>query len=124
MKYIKLYSILFEAEEIGLDLGKDVADAVKTAIEPIDKRLVQIEKDVNVIQKGSGERKEEPTNARSTTGPKQTSAATTVPKGPGTVSSQTTTGTSKENQPNINAIADRVADRVAVSVSAKLDKKD
>lgn len=118
---VLLYPILFEAEDtMSLDLGKDVADAVKTAIEPIDKRLGQIEKDVNVIQKGSGEKKQEPTKARSTTGPEQTSAATTVPKGPGTVSSQTTTGTSKENQPNINAIADRVAD----SVSAKLDKKD
>ena len=123
---VLLYPILFEAEDtISLDLGKDVADAIKTAIEPIDKRLGQIEKDVNVIQKGSGEKKQEPTKARSTTGPEQTSSATTVPKGPGTVSPSATTGTSAENQPNApQKIASDIADKVADRVSKELNKKD
>lgn len=126
---VLLYPILFEAEDtMSLDLGKDVADALKTTLGP---DITQMKKDIEVIQKGAGEKKQEPTNARSTTGPEQTSAATTKPKGPGTISPQTTTGTSKENQPNIaqeliknqeftNVIADKVADRV----SREIDKKD
>jgi len=92
MKTVKLYPILFEADDasMNVDIGKDVADAVKTALEPITKDVDQMKKDINVIQKSSGERKQEPTKSRSTTGADQTAAATTVPKGPGTIS---TTGT-------------------------------
>ena len=92
MKTIKLYQILFEADDatMNLDIGKDVADAVTKAIEPVTKDVDQMKKDINVIQKSSGERKQEPTKSRSTTGADQTAAATTVPKGPGTIS---TTGT-------------------------------
>lgn len=126
---VLLYPILFEAEDTtNLDLGKDVADALKTTLGP---DIDQMKKDIEVIQKASGERKQEPTNARSTTGPEQTSAATTKSKGPGTISPSSTTGTSEKNQPNVaqeliknqqftNAIADKVADRV----STKLNKKD
>ena len=92
MKTVKLYPILFEADDasMNVDIGKDVADAVKTALEPITKDVDQMKKDINVIQKSSGERKQKPTKSRSTTGADQTAAATTVPKGPGTIS---TTGT-------------------------------
>jgi hypothetical protein len=96
MKHTKLYPILFEADDAllsGGDIGKDVADAVKTALEPVTKDVEQMKKDINVIQKSSGERKQEPTKARSTTGPEQTSAATTIPKGPGTKSTTETSTT-------------------------------
>lgn len=90
MKTVKLYHILFEAEDtLNLDIGKDVADAVTKAIEPLSKDVEQMKKDINVIQQGTGERKQEPTKARSTTGPDQTTAATSVPKGPGTTSATT-----------------------------------
>lgn len=104
MKYTKLYPILFEADDAGgmtLDIGKDVADAVKTALEPVTKDVDQMKKDIQVIQKSSGERKEEPTKARSTTGPEQTAAATTIPKGPGTASTTGTTSTGGNGNENL-----------------------
>jgi hypothetical protein len=98
MKHTKLYPILFEADDAtSVDIGSDVADAVKTALEPVTKDVDQMKKDIQVIQKASGSRKQEPTRARSTTGPEQTAAATTVPKGPGTVA---TTGTSSAAKPS------------------------
>lgn len=91
MKTVKLYHILFEADDMmNIDIGKDVADAVTKAIEPVTKDVEQMKKDINVIQKSSGEKKQEPTKARSTTGADQTSAASTIPKGPGTATTGTT----------------------------------
>lgn len=87
MSYVKLYSILFEAEEVvNMDISKDVAAAVKTSLEPLTKDVEQVKKDIQVIQKSSGGKKEDPTNARSTTGAIQTSSATTIPKDTGTKS--------------------------------------
>jgi tartrate dehydratase alpha subunit/fumarate hydratase class I-like protein len=120
MKTVKLFQILFEADDAGmnLDIGKDVADAVTQAIEPVTKDVEQMKKDINVIQKTTGKRKEEPTNARSTTGASQSVSATTVPKGPGTVS---TTGTSKPSaqddglKKDVDVIKKQVGDLTAMA---------
>jgi hypothetical protein len=87
MDNTKLYPILFEADEtMDLDIGKDVSAAVTTALEPVTKDVEQMKKDVQVIQKTAGQRKEEPTRARSTSGATQTSSATTATKGSGIIS--------------------------------------
>jgi len=127
MKTVKLYEILFEADDttMNLDIGQDVADAVKTAIEPVDKRLGQIEKDVQVIQKTAGKHKEEPTNARSTTGTSQTSSATTVPKGPGTDSTTGTSSTSGQDdglKKDVDAIKKQVGDLTAMAKEVQKTK--
>lgn len=117
MKHTKLYPILFEADDAllsGGDIGKDVADAVKTALEPVTKDVEQMKKDINVIQKSSGERKQEPTKARSTTGPEQTAAATTIPKGPGTKSTTGTTGgTGQDNTADLRKDVDQIKTQVS-----------
>lgn len=121
MKHIKLYSILFEADDALMssgDIGKDVADAVKTALEPVTKDVDQMKKDIQVIQKTSGQRKEEPTRARSTTGPEQSAAATTVPKGPGTITA--TTGTSKDSSTD-NAGLKKDVETIKTQVSTLTD---
>lgn len=90
MDNTKLYPILFEADEtMDLDIGKDVSAAVTTALEPVTKDVEQMKKDVQVIQKTAGQRKEEPTRARSTTGATQTASATTATKGSGISSAVT-----------------------------------
>lgn len=97
---ISLYSILFEAEEsspLDIDLGKDVAKELDTSLQPVKDAMKQLSKDVLRSLHSAGERRESPTNARSTKGTTQTSAATTIPKGPGINSTQaTTTQSSKE----------------------------
>ena len=98
INHILLYNLLFEADTTD-NTAKDVADAVKTALEPITKDVDQMAKDIEVIQKASGERKQEPTNSRSTTGADQTVAATTKPKGPGSVSN---TSLANKEKPNNN----------------------
>jgi len=101
INHILLYNLLFETDTTD-NTAKDVADAVKTALEPITKdvgKIPQIAKDIEVIQKASGERKQEPTNSRSTTGADQTVAATTKPKGPGSVSN---TSPANKEKPNNN----------------------
>jgi len=115
MKHTKLYPILFEAEEAGMtvDVGKDVADAVKTALEPVTKDVDQMKKDIQVIQKASGSRKQEPTRARSTTGPEQTAAATTVPKGPGTAATTGTTSTRGGNNKNLEKDIETIKSQVS-----------
>lgn len=115
MKHTKLYPILFEAEDAGMtiDVGKDVADAVKTALEPVTKDVDQMKKDIQVIQKATGERKQEPTRARSTTGPEQTLAATTVPKGPGTASTTGTTSTGGGGNKNLEKDVETIKTQVS-----------
>lgn len=116
MKYTKLYPILFEADDAGgmtMDIGKDVADAVKTALEPVTKDVDQMKKDIQVIQKSSGERKEEPTNARSTTGATQTVSATTIPKGPGTKSTTGTTGGDKDSTETMKKDVETIKSQVS-----------
>jgi hypothetical protein len=115
MKHTKLYPILFEAEEAGMtiDVGKDVADAVKTALEPVTKDVDQMKKDIQVIQKSSGERKQAPTRSRSTTGAEETAAATTVPKGPGTASTTGTTSTGGGNNKNLEKDVETIKTQVS-----------
>lgn len=121
MKHTKLYPILFEAEEgMSLDVGKDVADAVKTALEPVTKAVTalvpvtnQMKQDIQVIQKSSGERKQAPTRSRSTTGAEETAAATTVPKGPGTASTTGTTSTGGGNNKNLEKDVETIKSQVS-----------
>jgi predicted nucleic acid-binding Zn-ribbon protein len=64
MKTIKLYSILFEQEEMKIDIGTDLAasvtDIVNKALKPVENRLEKKEKEV-------------PTTSLSTTGTKPAS---------------------------------------------------
>lgn len=79
---ISLYSILFEQEEkLSLDLDSDI----KAILEPLDKKVSQLGKDIKPFLKKSGVPQEEPTNARSTRGTTQTTNATTEPKGVGAI---------------------------------------
>lgn len=127
MKHTKLYPILFEAEDAGMtiDVGKDVADAVKTALEPVTKDVDQMKKDIQVIQKSSGERKQEPTRARSTTGPEQSAAATTVPKGPGTASPTGTTSTGERGNKNLEKDVETIKSQVSTltNMAKEVQKK-
>lgn len=127
MKHTKLYPILFEAEDAAtsLDIGKDVADAVTTALEPVTKDVDQMKKDIQVIQKSSGERKQEPTRARSTTGPNQTIAATTVPKGPGTASPTGTTSTGESGNKNLEKDVETIKSQVSTltNMAKEVQKK-
>jgi hypothetical protein len=84
-----LSKLLFEADE-DLSLVGDLTGALKTSLEPIQKKVDQMGNDIKVIQAATGEKKQDPTNARATSG-------TTKPETPvlaknsGTVTPSTTT---------------------------------
>ena len=84
-----LSSLLFLPEQIQQapedtsalsDIGKTITDT----LEPLTKQVKQIGNDVKVIQQAQGQKKQDPTNARSTSGATKP-ATTSIPKGPGTV---------------------------------------
>lgn len=81
-----LSTVLFLSEQqqedtaVLADIGKTITDT----LEPLTKQVKQIGNDVKVIQQAQGQKKQEPTNARSTSGATKP-ATTSIPKGPGTV---------------------------------------
>ena len=58
------------------DTNKDIAGALKSTIEPLQTKVDQVSKDINVIQKSQDMPKQTPTNAMSTTGATQPTATT------------------------------------------------
>lgn len=89
MKQHLLSSLLFLSEQVQpapedtsalSDIGKTITDT----LEPLTKQVKQIGNDVKVIQQAQGQKKQDPTNARSTSGATKP-ATTSIPKGPGTV---------------------------------------
>lgn len=81
-----LSTVLFLSEQqqedtaVLADIGKTITDT----LEPLTKQVKQIGNDVKVIQQAQGQKKQDPTNARSTSGATKP-ATTSIPKGPGTV---------------------------------------
>ena len=67
-----LKELLFEAEDpttsLAGDLATDLSDTLKTSLEPLQKKVDQMGNDIKVIQAATGEKKQDPTNARATTG--------------------------------------------------------
>lgn len=113
-----LSSFLFFSEQIQqapedtsvlADIGKTITDT----LEPLTKQVKQIGNDVKVIQQAQGQKKQEPTNARSTSGATKP-ATTSIPKGPGTISP----GSGRDNgQDQLSARIDDLTGKVDKIVS-------
>lgn len=97
MKQHLLSSLLFLSEQVQpapedtsalSDIGKTITDT----LEPLTKQVKQIGNDVKVIQQAQGQKKQDPTNARSTSGATKP-ATTSIPKGPGTITPGSGEGT-------------------------------
>lgn len=113
-----LSSFLFFSEQIQqapedtsvlADIGKTITDT----LEPLTKQVKQIGNDVKVIQQAQGQKKQEPTNARSTSGATKP-ATTSIPKGPGII---TPAGSGKDGSEELSARIDNLTGKVDKIVS-------
>lgn len=98
-------------DSLTADIGKDVSTAITTAVEPLNKKLSQVEKDVNVIQKAAGERPQTPTNSRSTKGT-TTPVSPTPSKNAGTITPSGTTGSEGDGSKNKQTTTDTTDDTI------------
>jgi len=110
-----LSTILFLSEQqqedtaVLADIGKTITDT----LEPLTKQVKQIGNDVKVIQQAQGQKKQEPTNARSTSGATKP-ATTSIPKGPGII---TPAGSGKDGSEELSARIDNLTGKVDKIVS-------
>lgn len=118
MKQHPLSSLLFLPEQAqpappeNTSSFSDIEKTIKGTLEPLTKQVKQIGDDVKVIQQAQGQKKQDPTNARSTSGATKP-ATTSTPKGPGTI----TPGSSGEGTKELSDRVDNLAGKIDKLVS-------